>query len=457
MSTYEIAVMPQAAEEEATRPGGGWLLAFILFQMACLLVLLFSFAEPLRPLLRIACFAASGMLALCLPMGGTRQHGSALAAVGVMVILAASFFNPGTSGTVAGLAQFAIYACTLAPLFWVCRLRLKVADLRRALIAIWIFHTVSAGLGVLQVYYPGRFQPAVSSTVGDRKWDYQESLKITNAAGERVYRPMGLTDIPGAASLSAFYAVLFGLVIGFSGRATLRAIAGVSMVVGLSCLYMSQVRAILVMLAASVVTFCGFLFLRGEFRRLMVTAGTMAVIAIVSFSLAIAIAGDSVTKRLGTFLESSPDEMYYGDRGHFLADTMDNLLPKYPFGAGLGRWGMINSYFGDNSDPDRQPIWVEIQLTGWLVDGGLPLIAAYSLAILVAFWEAARIALARGSDDIWIWAVAVIAYDLGALAMSFDYPFFNSQSGMELWVLNAALVAVWRNMESRQLAGEMTA
>jgi hypothetical protein len=210
-----------------------------------------------------------------------------------------------------------------------------------------------------------------------------------------------------------------------------------------------------VMLAASVITFCGFLFMRGEFRRLMVTAGTVVIIAIVSFSLAIAIAGESVTKRLGTFLESSPDEMYYSDRGHFLAETMDTLLPKYPLGAGLGRWGMINTYFGDNSDPDRQSIWVEIQLTGWLVDGGLPLIVAYSLALLAAFWEAARIALARGSDDIWIWAVAVIAYDLGALAMSFDYPFFNSQSGMELWVLNAALVAVWRNMESRQMAEGM--
>jgi hypothetical protein len=40
---------------------------------------------------------------------------------------------------------------------------------------------------------------------------------------------------------------------------------------------------------------------------------------------------------------------------------------------------------------------------------------------------------------LWIWAAVIVAYDFGALAVTFNYPLFIGQGGMEFWLLNAAL------------------
>ena len=37
----------------------------------------------------------------------------------------------------------------------------------------------------------------------------------------------------------------------------------------------------------------------------------------------------------------------------------------------------------------------------------------------------------------------VFAYDVGALAMTFNYPLFIGQSGLEFWIINACLFAAW--------------
>ena len=434
-------------------PSSRWLLWFILFQFACQLALIAGLPDSLRPFLRMAAYGSCGALILLLPMGGTRLHRCSSAALLVLGLVTLALFNPGRSGMTAALAEIAIYVCTLAPLFWVNRLSITPADFRRLLVVIWAFHAVSSLVGVLQVQFPGHLQPGLSSALATDP-AYQDSLKIANATGERVFRPMGLTDVPGGAAVSGFYAVLLGLVIGFASRVPFRLLTCAGMIAGLAALYMSQVRSVLVMLAASILTFCALLVVRGEIRRLLPTAVMLGLIVVVSFSMALAIAGESVTKRLGTFLESSPEEMYYSDRGHFLHETIHDFLPRYPLGAGLARWGMMNTYFGDQSDPDRPPIWAEIQWTGWLLDGGVPLVAAYVLLLAMAFWEAGRIALAARSGDMWIWAGAVIAYNLGALAMTFDYPFFNGQGGMELWMLNAALIAAWHSRQDEPLLEE---
>ena len=54
------------------------------------------------------------------------------------------------------------------------------------------------------------------------------------------------------------------------------------------------------------------------------------------------------------------------------------------------------------------------------------------------------------------WAVVAIvliyvvfAYDVGALAMTFNYPLFIGQSGLEFWILNACLFAAWNAARGR--------
>lgn len=416
---------------------------FVLFQILGQIALLFPAATGVRPYVRMASFGGSAALLLFSSKQGS-WHPSAVPAQLAIAIAVLSFFNPGTAGVVPGLAELLVYVCVLAPLFWTNGLSITPARLRRVILILWAFHSASAAIGVLQVRFPGRFEPQVSAEV-TRDFEYMDSLRITNAQGDRVFRPMGLTDAPGGASLAGFYASLLSIGVVFtSRRPALRALAMVSLLTGLCCIYMSQVRAVIVMLAAAVLALAAILAVRDEKQKLILLAGSFAGVALLGFSLAVAIGGSSVTDRLSTFTEAGASDVYYKNRGHFLQDTIDDMLPQYPLGAGLGRWGMMNSYFADRADPRRPPLWAEIQWTGWLLDGGVPLVLAYVAAIALAFTTAIKVALSRTPGELWLWGGVVVAYNLGALAMTFDYPFFNSQGGLELWMLNGALFAAAR-------------
>ncbi len=147
-----------------------------------------------------------------------------------------------------------------------------------------------------------------------------------------------------------------------------------------------------------------------------------------------------MTSRLQTLIASKPGEVYYRNRGFLMDHTFREILPHYPPGAGLGRFGMVDLYFGKESDLTRPPIWAEIQWTAWILDGGVPLTLAYLVVLIMALQTSWQIASLR-SNEIWIWGALVLAYNVGALAATFSYVFFLSQSGMELWALNGAIFA----------------
>jgi hypothetical protein len=167
--------------------------------------------------------------------------------------------------------------------------------------------------------------------------------------------------------------------------------------------------------------------------------GIVPLVVVGSFIWAVGIGGDSVIRRTNSLVEDSPDKVYYSNRGHFLEDTIFNLLPQFPMGAGLGRWGMMNAYFGDNSDPNRGSLWAEIQWTAWLYDGGLALIVTSSGAVAVTCIVAWRFAISRRRGPVPFWAALILAYDIGTVALSFNYPIFVSGGGIEFWLLNALL------------------
>src|SRR5262249_40811749 len=129
---------------------------------------------------------------------------AALAAVGLGTL------HPSANTLLTCIAQIAFYAAILAPLLWVARLTVTAKVLRRLLLILWGFHSASAAVGLLQVYYPGRFQPNVSTSI-QAMGAMAEGMKITLANGERVWRPMGLTDAPGGACMAGLYAFLFGI------------------------------------------------------------------------------------------------------------------------------------------------------------------------------------------------------------------------------------------------------
>lgn len=415
---------------------------FLLFQIACQLTLIFADIGGLRPLLRIASFGASLAL-LIFVQGCGRRHPASSPAVLVLIIAFISILHPTTNSFIGGAAQAMLYLSIIAPLFWVSRLSVNLDGLRQVILIIWLFNTASAGLGVLQVLVPGRFQPNMSSVVQSVGKGYVDSLMITTPSGERVLRPMGLTDIPGGAASAGFYTILFSIALLITRtRNFLRAMCGVSIVLGVACLYLAQVRSTIVLAGISLIVFIGLLASRLKVAKLPVWAALFGMVLIGILAYSAIVVSDTSSSRFTNLTADNPGTVYYKNRGHFLEHTINELLPQYPLGAGLARWGMMYYYFGEKSDADRDSIYVEIQWTGWLLDGGVLLILAYCAAIFAATFAAYRIVhsdFGAATNELMIWGAFVVGYNVAMFALCFSYTPFIGQAGVEFWILNALI------------------
>jgi hypothetical protein len=427
-----------------------WVPAFVVFTLVCGVLLLVPGIGPLRLALRIATFGGSLVLLAGL-RGKGGIHPAAPVGLLAMLVVAIQVISPGTTSLLAGTAHATLYLAVMGPLFWVPRLDPDVRVVRRVALILWVFHTASAVLGVLQVYLPGEFQPQISSVIANRK-DYLDALMITTTSGVRVFRPMGLTDLPGGAAISGLYAVLFGTGFLLTRRTPWTiAASAFSMVMGMACLYLSQVRAVLVMTGIAVVMVVGILIWRRDLLRVWALGGTAIAVAVAGYAVAIALAGPSVAKRVASLTASRPGSVYYHERGHFFTQLFTEILPRSPFGMGLGHWGMMATYFGKAGDASPG-IWVEIQWAGWIVDGGVPLALFYATALIMALWAAWKVARApapEGAPDLPFWGIIVLAYGVGAFALTFSYPIFLSQPGMEFWLLITLLYAAARHERRR--------
>ena len=410
-------------------------------------MLLFPQIGVLRMPMRTASFALS-LLFLALFPPKEERHPATVSAIAVMSIMFLGLgLHPHINSMASGLAQCLLYLSILAPLFWVRGLKITPKGFETLIFLIWIFHTVSALFGVLQMYFPGQFQPALSTAIQSQAWG-GEQLKIILANGQEVFRPMGLTDRPGGAANAGFFALLFSIVIALKYLNPFLLVAGAgSGAIGLLCILLSQVRS---MLVSSVIClfFFGLILVRSaQFSRLSMMVSGVTALFVATFGWAISVGGTMTLDRINTLFAGSAGEVYQQNRGGFLQDTVENLLPQYPLGAGLGRWGMMNAYFGDSQNVDAQPIWVEIQWTGWLFDGGIPLIIAYVAAIVIACYTTYKIAINRNLEDLALWGGLILSYNISVVAITFNYALFISQSGMEFWLLNTALFVAAKNYQ----------
>jgi hypothetical protein len=420
----------------------------------CQVALLSGAIGQVRVFVRMALFGTSIALLFALRGRGTPSP-AVKPAKFILAIVALAFFNPSTNTLSAGAAQVAMYVAILGPLFWVPRLSIDLSNLRRVLLMIWIFQSISAVAGILQVYFPGRFEPALSTVILNQGSAYVRGLKFRNAYGELVFRAMGLSDIPGGAGSAGFYAALFGAAFMLTWKNWAgRMLAIGTMVAGVAAIFLSHVRASLVMLIICAAVLTAILAIRrarvratrpawrsyeaGTLTRLL---AVLCVVAFFGFTWAVAAGGSGIVERFGELTAADPATVYRQHRGHSIEYSIQELLPQYPLGAGLGRWGMMNRYFGDNSDPKTAMIWSEEQFTAWLVDGGVPLILVYIYAIAVTTLFALRLSLKRIDPEMAIVAAVICAYDVGALVLCLDYPFFGSQMGLEFWMINAVLFA----------------
>jgi hypothetical protein len=126
-------------------------------------------------------------------------------------------------------------------------------------------------------------------------------------------------------------------------------------------------------------------------------------------------------------------------------DTM-NYLEYYPMGAGLGRWGMMRTYFGDDNNLASTMLWAEVQYPAWVLDGGIVLLLLYNLALIVNSKMEVKLALSRNRRLREIAAV-VVALNAGTLALMFSFTPFNTQVGLQYWLLSGMLFGLWVTMK----------
>jgi hypothetical protein len=451
----------QPAAQEAVLPTGAaalesleshepmrdlWLvLAYFVVAFTAQLLLLIPQLVTLRVPLRIAPFGIS-LLLMVLPVGqrgtGHRIHPAMPMAVIIFCIISFGLLNQMTDSTMGGLAQIALTVAILSPLIWVGRLHLGVRGFATILLCLWGFNALSAAVGVLQIEFPGHFQGATSMVTQQNEENNNISYEIELADGTQTERPYGLTDQPGGAATAGLTAFVFGLGLLVSSKnMVMRGVYLASMGLGLFIMYLSQVRVSLVMCLFAVVAFSIIMAMRGEFARLTGSLMALGVVAVVATSAAFIIGGSQTRDRFFTLVDDSAGNVYQNNRGFFLDYTFEYVLPTYPFGAGLGRYGMMSHYFG-KGEYDPNALWAEIQWTAWAYDGGWPMVVAYPIALLVALWVAFSIGINVKYGAVGLWAAILTAYGCSVLAVTFDYPFFNSQNGLEFWLLNAALWSV---------------
>ena len=154
---------------------------------------------------------------------------------------------------------------------------------------------------------------------------------------------------------------------------------------GVVIIFLSHVRSALVVVAGCAIVYSFVTLCQGRLRTVLTVGLSIAVCAMGALIYAEMWGGKSTIDRFATLLAGDPLTVYQKSaRLGMVTNAFDTLLVDYPLGAGLGRWGMMRVYFGDESNGDSPMIWSEVQFSSWVLDGGIVLLTTYLIAIVVA-------------------------------------------------------------------------
>jgi hypothetical protein len=442
--TAGVAVS-QAVGPAPVKPRPAWTFAeiFIIGQTALPALLYLPNVQALRLPIRIAPFAVS-LLALAWWLASRRdrsvRHPSSAWVLIGLAWMALMMLHPTTAGVRAGLAQVALYVAVLAPLLWASRFVDSYRQFARILWILLICNGINSTVGVLQVYDPDRWMPYSLSRLVTESDMGLGPVSYVGPDGRRIIRPPGLFDTPGSVAGAGMYAALLGVVFAASAASLWRrALAAAFAFSGIAAIYLSQVRVSLVVLALMLATYLGCLVLQRRTATLVRSGLLTAFVIVAGFTFSLALGGESVRERVLTLFEDDPVTLYQQTRGEQLTYTFRQLLGEFPLGAGLGRWGMAGAYFGETSGASPSPIWAEIQITGWVLDGGLLLLAFYGLALVLASLTDYRLAIGPSDSYMNASAAVVLAANLGTAALIFSFTPFVTQVGQQYWFLAGAL------------------
>lgn len=418
---------------------------FIISQTALPALLFLPGTQVVRLPIRVAAFAISLAAFVWWILESTIQVRMSKAqswVAAVMALLALMVFHPMTPSLTGGLAQMGVYFAVMAPLFWAPVFVRTPEHLARILWILLICSGCNAIVGVMQVY-DSRWLPAEFSRVISSSELAMGAVTFTGANGERLVRPPGLFDTPGAVAGPAMSAAFLGLVFAISSSlpAWKRLLALSLAFAGLAAIYLSQVRISLVMTVLMMAVYAFVCFRQGRAARASQFAILSAAILVGGFALALAIGGPAIRERVMTLLGGDPLGVYQQARGMQLSLTFNELLYEHPLGAGVGRWGMAAAYFGSFTHL-LTPVWAEIQFTGWMLDGGVIMIALYCGALAVTAMTQWRVATMGQFPRLNVSAGVVLAANLGIAALIFSFTPFVTQIGLQYWFLAGALHGV---------------
>ena len=439
-------MMPRAAAPAvraipAAAPQWGLAEFFIISQTAIPAVLYLPGTQGVRLYVRVASFAISlGFLAWWASGAPSprRAHSAQPWLLASIVYVAVMVLHPYTSSTLGGVAQLVLYASVMAPLFWAPAVVRDADHLARLMTVLLVCNGINAFVGVMQVYDPIRWMPQEMSRIVTGSAFGLDTVTYMGPNG-LIVRPPGLFDNPGAVAGPGMYAALLGLVFATSASAWWqRAIALGASFAGVAAIYLSQVRVSLVVLVIMMATYVVVLMMHRRVRRAMVFGVIAGGLVLGTFVFAVSLGGESIVERTLTLFAQDPVSLYSSSRGGQLVYTFDDLIVTYPLGAGLSRWGMISTYFGGS----QAPLWAEIQIAGWAIDGGIPLLLLGVAAPVIALMTLWRQSLRDPNAKVRACAAVILAANLGTAALIFSFTPFVTQIGLQFWFLAGAAHAI---------------
>ncbi len=415
---------------------------FIVSQTAIPALLFVPGTQGIRFYVRVASFAISIALLVWWAFGNARHsrvHPAQIWLVVSIIYTAAMVLHPFTSSTLAGIAQIVLYVSVMAPLFWAPAVVRGPDHLARLMTLLLICNGINAFVGVMQVYDPNRWMPQEMSRLVTES---EFGLGAVSYQGPNglIIRPPGLFDNPGAVAGPGMYAALLGLVFATSASSLWkRGAALLASFAGVAAIYLSQVRVSLAVLAIMLVAYTSVLMFQQRKQRAFIFGGLAGGLVVATFAFAIALGGQSIAERTMTLFAQDPISLYSASRGGQLVYAFDDLVNTYPLGAGLARWGMINAYFGGGSQP---ALWAEIQVAGWAIDGGIPLVLISVGALVVALLAERRLAFSDPDAKVRACAGVILAVNIGTAALIFSFTPFVTQIGLQFWFLAGAVQAI---------------
>ena len=446
-----IASFPAAKSLERAAPApvvvgnGRWSIGewFIVSQTALPAVLLLPGTQAFRLPLRIAPYAISlALLVRWVHRGGLRGrlHPARVWLAAVVSLLVLMLVHPTTNTLLSAAAQIGLYLSVMAPALWMPECVRGCAHARRLLLVMLVCNGINACVGVMQVYDPERWMPAeISARVTNSDYGL-DRVSYRGPDGYTVIRPPGLFDNPGAVAGPATYAGLLGVVFATApGPIPIRIVAGFLAVAGVAAICLSFVRTSLIVLGGMFVVYVGLLLRRAEFGRLLIVVPFVVAVGLGGFSIGARLGGDAIVERFGTLRDEGADAYSNAGRTEQLQYGVGDLLFRFPLGAGLGRWGMMQEYFGDPLSENAPPIWAELQPNAWILDGGLLLVVFYVGALVITTRYNVRL-IERPPHRGMRWLASIVmAANAGVIALIFGFTPFTNQIGMQYWLLTGVL------------------